>query len=76
MTPPIVPVAVGLAAAVTEPLPSATAPAFDAVAPEPIATVLAAAAFVLLPTATPAAPAAVAPVPAASAFTPVAPSLL
>ncbi|KAB0644821.1 hypothetical protein [Burkholderia latens] len=74
--PPIVALDVGFDAAVTEPLPSATSPAFVAVAAEPSATVFAPAAFALLPTATPAAPAAVAPTPAASAFTPVAPLLL
>ncbi|KVD48486.1 Tash protein PEST motif family [Burkholderia ubonensis] len=38
VTPPIVPVAVGFAAAVTEPLPSATSPVLFATALGPIAT--------------------------------------
>ncbi|KVD48487.1 Tash protein PEST motif family [Burkholderia ubonensis] len=38
VTPPIVPVAVGFAAAVTEPLPSATSPVLFATAFGPIAT--------------------------------------
>ncbi|WP_244102103.1 hypothetical protein [Burkholderia ambifaria] len=73
--PPIVAPAVGVAAPVTEPEPSATSPAFVAAAPEPIATDVAPVAFALLPTATLAAPPAVAPTPAASALIPVAPSL-
>ncbi|VWD51981.1 ATPase [Burkholderia contaminans] len=90
VTPPTVPVGVGLAAAVAEPLPSATLPTLLATAFGPIATALLAFALAALPTATPLAPpafaalptatllapAAVAATPAASELMPVAPLLL
>jgi hypothetical protein len=72
--PPIVVPEVGLAAAVTEPEPSATSPAFVVVAFAPSATEFAAAPLAASPKATALAPAAVAFVPIAIAFVPVAPS--
>ncbi|RKT13478.1 hypothetical protein B0G69_6634 [Paraburkholderia sp. RAU2J] len=72
--PPMVALAVGLAAAVTEPEPRATSPAFVVAAFWPIATEFAAAPVAASPRATALAPAAVAFVPTAIAFTPLAPS--
>jgi len=73
--PPIVAPAVGFAAAVTEPEPNATSPAFVVAAFWPIATEPAAAPFAESPNATALVPPAVAFVPTAIAFTPVAPLL-
>jgi hypothetical protein len=73
--PPIVALGVGLAAAVTEPEPSATSPALVVAAFWPIATEFAAAPVAPSPSATALAPAEVAFVPMAMASTPVAPLL-
>ncbi len=75
VTPPMVPVGVGFAVDVMEPLPSATSPALLAVAFWPMATAPFAFAFAVSPTATLLAPAALAATPAARALVPVAPVL-